>query len=96
LQVTGQTTGGIQGLLIAGVGKVIEALSPAGTIDGYMTVRITGNGQVQYIDGQVKGFPSYALYTYTVGSDGTVQTNKVREVPEGTIDELTKPMKKVF
>jgi hypothetical protein len=95
LQVNGQITGGTTGLVTAGVGKVVEALSPAGTIDGNMTVRVSGNGQVQYVGGETRGFPSYALYTYTVGANGAVQTNRVREIPEGTIDELTKPMKKV-
>ncbi|RMG04735.1 MAG: RHS repeat-associated core domain-containing protein [Acidobacteria bacterium] len=92
LQVTGQITGGIQGLLIAGVGKVIEALSPAGTIDGYMTVRITGNGQVTLVGGESRGYPSYAGYAYTVSADGRVVTQQLITRQENKIEDLTKPM----
>lgn len=99
VSIANGTNGGQQlgrDMQTAGAGKIVEALSPAGTIDGYMTVRISGSGQVDYVGGEVRGFPSYALYSYTVDANGAVHTNKLREIPEGTIDELTKPMKKVF
>ncbi|MEW6362162.1 MAG: hypothetical protein AB1477_08620 [Acidobacteriota bacterium] len=83
------------GTVVAGAGKIVEALSPAGTIDGYMTVRISGSGQVDYVGGEVRGFPSYALYSYTVDANGAVQTNQIRTVRENNIDDLTKPLKRV-
>jgi RHS repeat-associated protein len=58
-------------------GAVIEAASPAGTIDFNMNFKITGSGQVEWAGGQVKGYPSYAVYSYTVGASGNVQTNPI-------------------
>ena len=89
------TAGPVAGAIIQGVGKVVEALAPSGTIDGYVVLGISGNGQVDFKRMAVKGFPSYAVYSYTVDANGNVQTNKIREVPETTINQLTEPMKKV-
>ncbi|MGB7070787.1 MAG: hypothetical protein WBD22_14935 [Pyrinomonadaceae bacterium] len=99
MQATGAVMAGTgspgAGTVVAGAGKVVEAASPAGTIDGNMTIRLTGNGRVQYVGGAVRGYPSYALYTYSVDANGVVQTNQVRIAPENKIDDLTKPLRRV-
>ena len=92
MQTTGVVMGGNAGMVIAGAGKVVEALSPAGTIDGNVTVRITGSGQVTRIGGESRGFPSYAAYFYTVGTDGNIVTQEIVTRRENKIEDLTKPM----
>jgi hypothetical protein len=100
LQATGAAVAGassidagrIAGAVINGAGKVGEALAPAGTIDGNATLRITGNGQVTYVGGETRPFPSYAVYSYTVGADGKIITQEQRvrrETPP--VENLTKP-----
>ncbi|MBX7062313.1 MAG: hypothetical protein K1X52_11700 [Pyrinomonadaceae bacterium] len=73
-------------------GKMVEALAPAGTIDGKVTVRITGNGNVRFVRGESRGYPSYAVYAYTMGSDGKIQTVMSKTRDEHKIQDLTKPM----
>jgi len=63
-----------------------------GTIDGNVTLRITGNGQVSYVSGESRGYPSYAVYAYTVGENGKVQTVFERTRRENKIEDLTKTM----
>lgn len=92
LQTSGQLAGGIQGGLTTVAGAAVEAASPSGTIDGNMTVRITGNGQATLVGGETRGYPSYAGYAYTVGEDGKVQTQTLFRRDENKIEDLTKPM----
>ena len=89
------TAGQVAGAVVTGAGKVGEAFAPAGTIDGNMTVRLSGNNQVDYVGGAARGFPSYALYTYARGADGAVQTTQIRAVPENNIEDLTKRLRKM-
>ncbi len=73
---------------------VVGRLAPAGTIDGSVTLRITGDGQVTGVSAEGRPFPSYAAYSYTVGSDGkTIITKKhVEERETPPVENLTKPL----
>ncbi|MDQ3801735.1 MAG: hypothetical protein M3384_20110 [Acidobacteriota bacterium] len=88
----GGAIGGTPGAITLGVGKIIKTTSPGGTINGNVTLRITGNGQVSYVSGQSRGYPSYAVYAYTVGENGKVQTVFERTRRENKIEDLTKTM----
>ena len=96
LQTTGAVMAGtgnpVTGAIVAGAGKIAEAASPGGTIDGNVTLRITGNGNVQYVGGESRGYPSYAVYSYRVGADGKIQTTEHRRRVENKIEDLRKPM----
>ncbi len=73
-------------------GKAIEAASPGGTIDGSATLRITGRGNVSFVAGETRQFPSYAVYAYTVGADGKPQIVYQRTRDETPpVENLTKP-----
>ena len=90
-----QSVGNLPGMIspIGGAGAVVEALSPSGTIDGNMTVRISGSGQVERIGKNTRGYPSYAGYSYTVGADGTISSKEIFRTNENVIDDLNKPLK---
>ena len=87
------TAGQIGGAIVNGVGRAVEEASPAGTIDGSATLRITGNGNVTYVAGETRPYPSYAVYAYTVAAEG--EAPKIvyeRERPETPpVENLTKP-----
>ena len=104
LNITGTAKNGVQALgdtlsslpipASVAAGEIMKAQVP-GTIDFSINFKITGNGNVEWNGALVKGYPSYAAYSYTIDENNNVQTNRIREIPEGTIDELTKPMKKI-
>ncbi len=85
--------GGGTGALVNGVGRIVEAAAPAGTIDGSITVRITGNGTVERIAADGRPYPSYAAYSYTVDNDGNVQDNTLLEQRETQLKNLTQPVR---
>jgi hypothetical protein len=85
----------LSGAILQVGGATLENAAPAGTIDGNMTVRITGNGNAQYVGGSVKDYPSYALYTYSVDANGQVQTTLHRKTDERNTEDLNKPMRPV-
>ncbi len=94
--IAGATTPGLAGTPAGGAmvaaGKVGEAMAPKGTIDGSATLRITGNGNVTYVGGETRPFPSYAVYSYTMGADGKITTTEQRRRSETPpVENLTKP-----
>lgn len=76
------------------LGKAIELASPAGTIDGSVTLRITGSGQVKGISAQGRPFPSYAAYSYILAPDGKtiLTTPHLRQNETPPVENLTKPI----
>ena len=95
LQTIGSGLPGNIGRAVGMAGAVAEALAPPGTIDGHATVRITGSGNVSFVSGAARGFPSYALYSYTVDANGRVQANPIKEIPENNLEDLTKPLRPI-
>jgi hypothetical protein len=47
------------------------------------------------IAGLTPNSPIYAAYSYTKDENGNIQTTELKRIPEGAIDELTQPMKKI-
>lgn len=76
------------------VNPVTKIAAPAGTIDGSATLRISGNGEVKGISAQGRPFPSYAVYSYTLGADGkTIQTKRhVEQAETPPVENLKKPV----
>ncbi|MFN0140404.1 MAG: RHS repeat domain-containing protein [Pyrinomonadaceae bacterium] len=96
LQAAGTVVAGtvnpVAGAVVAGAGKVAEAVSPAGTIDGSATLRITGNGNVSFVSGETRQYPSYAVYAYTKDASGNTRIVFQRTREETPpIENLTKP-----
>ncbi|MDI1241684.1 MAG: hypothetical protein PSX80_07160 [bacterium] len=65
---------------------------PTGPIQFDLNFKVTGTGQVAYNGGETKGYPTYAVYAYEYVDGKTVRKELWRR-PEGTPDELDKPMK---
>ncbi len=76
------------------VGDIVTVVSgaPTGPIQWNLNFTATGTGQVAYNGGETKGYPTYAIYAYEF-VDGKTVTRELRRRPEGTPDELDKPMK---
>jgi RHS repeat-associated protein len=76
------------------VNPVTGLVAPAGTIDGSVTLRITGSGNVTGVSANGRPFPSYAAYSYTVDADGkTIQTKvHLRQEETPPVENLTKPV----
>ncbi len=73
---------------------IIRAAAPAGTIDGSITLQISGAGNVKGLSAEGRPFPSYAAYSYTLGSDGkTIITKEhLKQVEIPPVSNLTKPV----
>lgn len=78
----------------AQVNPATSVFAPAGTVDGSVTLRITGNGNVTGVSANGRPFPSYAAYSYTLDEDGKTVQKKVHLRQEETppAENLTKPV----
>ena len=76
------------------VNPLTKIAAPAGTIDGSITLRISGSGNVKGLSANGRPFPSYAAYSYTVDADGkTIQKHVHLEQAETPpVSNLTKPV----
>jgi hypothetical protein len=91
-QAAGETLAKIPAPATIVAGAAVKALAPGGTIDFSVNLKVSGSGQVSYVNGVSKGYPSYAVYSYTVGENGKIQTRELRRRVENKTEDLTKPM----
>lgn len=88
IEATGKQTANV---VMIGLGKAIGAALP-GTIDGDVTLRVSGNENVQGVSANGRPFPSFAAYSYTKDANGNVTTKVHLEQRETSVENLTKPI----
>jgi RHS repeat-associated protein len=73
------------------MGVALLAASPKGEISFKTTFQISGTGDVKYIEGVSKGYPSYAAYSYRY-VNGKLITTELFKRQENEVEDLNKPM----